>query len=116
MDSYYMRNRERILKQSTKAYREEKERIAQYQRDFLCKAKWREEHRDETRQAYADKVMEEEGRTVVPTLKRAACWYMNKPDGMSDTEYRRAKIARRLEINEQRVQAFREALSSSQNL
>jgi len=111
-----MRNRERILQRSTKAYREEKERIAQYQRDFLCKAKWREEHRDETRQAYADRVMEEEGRAVVPTLKRAACWYMNKPNGMSDTEYRRAKIARRLEINEQRVQAFREALSSSQNL
>jgi len=111
MDSYYMRNRERILQRSTKAYREEKERIAQYQRDFLCKAKWREEHREETRQAYADKVMEEEGRTVVPTLKRAACWYMNKPDGMSDTEYRRAKIARRLEINEQRVEAFKKLLS-----
>ena len=106
-----MRNRERILQRSTKAYREEKERIAQYQRDFLCKAKWREEHRDETRQAYADKVMEEEGRAVVPTLKRAACWYMNKPDGMSDTEYRRAKIARRLEINEQRVEAFKKLLS-----
>jgi hypothetical protein len=111
MDSYYMRNRERILQRSTKAYREEKERIAQYQRDFLCKAKWREEHRDETRQAYADKVMEEEGRTVVPTLKRAACWYMNKPNGMSDIEYRRAKIARRLEINEQRAEQFKKLLS-----
>ena len=115
-DSYYMRNRERILERSTKAYSEEKERIAQYQRDFLCKAKWREDHREETRQAYADKVMEEKGRTVVPTLKRINCWYMNKPDGMTETEYRRAKIARRLEINEQRVKAFREALSSSQNL
>jgi len=106
-----MRNRERILQRSTKVYREEKERIAQYQRDFLCKAKWREEHRDETRQAYADKVMEEEGRAVVPTLKRAACWYMNKPNGMSDTEYRRAKIARRLEINEQRAEQFKKLLS-----
>ena len=106
-----MRNRERILQRSTKAYREEKERIAQYQRDFLCKAKWREEHRDETRQAYADRVMEEEGRAVVPTLKRAACWYMNKPNGMSDTEYRRAKIARRLEINEQRAEQFKKLLS-----
>jgi hypothetical protein len=55
--------------------------------------------------------MEEEGRTVVPTLKRAACWYMNKPNGMSDTEYRRAKIARRLEINEQRAEQFKKLLS-----
>ena len=112
-DSYYMRNRERILERSTKAYREEKERIAEYQRNYLYKAKWREAHREETRQAYADRVMEDEGRTVVPTLKRSACWYMNKPNGMTDTEYRRAKIARRLEINEQRVQAYREALSQS---
>jgi hypothetical protein len=111
MDSYYMRNRERILQRSTKAYREEKERIAQYQRDFLCKAKWREEHRDETRQAYADKVMEEEGRAVVPTVKRDACWYINKPNGMTDIEYRRAKIARRLEINEQRAEQFKKMLS-----
>jgi antirestriction protein ArdC len=115
MDTYYMRNRERILQRSTKAYREEKERIAQYQRDYLYKAKWREEHRDETREKsredYADKVMEEEGRAVVPTLKRAACWYMNKPNGMSDTEYRRAKIARRLEINEQRAEQFKKLLS-----
>ena len=116
-DSYYMRNRERILERSTKAYREEKERIAEYQRNYLYKAKWREAHREETREKsredYADRVMEEEGRTVVPTLKRSACWYMNKPNGMTDTEYRRAKIARRLEINEQRVQAYREALSQS---
>ena len=111
-----MRNRERILERSTKAYREEKERIAEYQRDFLCKAKWREANREETREksreAYADKVMEEKDRAVVPTLKRINCWYMNKPDGMTETEYRRAKIARRLEINEQRVQAYRQALSS----
>lgn len=115
-----MRNRERILEQSTKAYREEKERIAEYQRNYLRKAKWRETHREETREksreAYADRVMEEKGRPVVPTLKRSACWYMNRPDGITDTEYRRAKIARRLEINEQRAEAYRQALSSSQNL
>jgi hypothetical protein len=115
MDTYYMRNRERILERSTKAYREEKERIAQYQRDYLYKAKWREQHREEirekSREAYAEQVMEEEGRPVVPTLKRAACWYMNKPNGMSDTEYRRAKIARRLEINEQRAEQFKKLLS-----
>jgi hypothetical protein len=36
---------------------------------------------------------------------------MNKPNGMSDTEYRRAKIARRLEINEQRAEQFKKLLS-----
>jgi antirestriction protein ArdC len=112
-DSYYYRNRERILERSTKAYREEQERIAQYQRNFLCKKKWQQDHREETRQAYADKVMKEEGRVVIPTVKRCTAWYMNKPDGMSETEYRRAKIARRLEINEQRVKAFRESLDGS---
>jgi hypothetical protein len=114
-DTYYSRNRERILERSTKAYREEQQRIMEYQRNYFSKAKWREAHREETRektrQAYAEKVMEEEGRAVVPTLKRAACWYMNKPKGMSDTEYRRAKIARRLEINEQRVEQFKKLLS-----
>ena len=108
-----MRNRERILERSTKAYREEKERIAQYQRDFLCKAKWREDHREETREKSGGVASGHDHDIVVPTLKRINCWYMNKPDGMTETEYRRAKIARRLEINEQRVQAYREALSQS---
>lgn len=104
-----MRNRERILEQCNKAYRDDKERIAQYQRNYLCKAKWREAHRDETRQAYADKVMDKEGRIVVPTIKRS--WgYLSKPDGMTETEYRRAKISRRLEINEKKAEAYRQVL------
>ena len=113
-----MRNRERILQRSTKAYREEKERIAQYQQNFLvatcgAKAKWREEHREETREksreGYADKVMEEEGRAVVPTLKRPE-WHINRKANCTDVMFRREKIARRLEINEQRAEAFKKLL------
>jgi hypothetical protein len=113
-DTYYSRNRERILERSTKAYREEQQRIMEYQRNYFSKAKWREAHREETRektrQAYAEKVMEEEGRVVVPTIKRSD-WYLTRPTALTDTEYRRAKIARRLEINEQRAEQFKKFLS-----
>jgi hypothetical protein len=115
-DTYYSRNRERILERSTKAYREEQQRIMEYQRNYFSKAKWREAHREETRektrQAYAEKVMEEEGRVVVPTIKRSD-WYLTRPTALTDTEYRRAKIARRLQINEQRANAFRQSLGDS---
>jgi hypothetical protein len=113
-DTYYSRNRERILVRSTKAYREEQQRIMEYQRNYFSKAKWREAHREETRektrQAYAEKVMEEEGRVVVPTIKRSD-WYLTRPTALTDTEYRRAKIARRLQINEQRAEQFKKMLS-----
>jgi hypothetical protein len=119
-ESYYMRNREHILERSTKAYREEQARIVQYQQNFLvatccAKAKWREEHRDETREksreTYAEKVMEEKGRIVVPTLKRPE-WHINRKANCTDVMFRRAKIARRLEINDQRAAIFRQALGN----
>ena len=130
MDTYYQKNRERILEKIREKNRtqEQREKNLEYQRQYFAKnmevinaykKTWREEHRDETaeksRKAYRESILEEVGRIVVPTARKmdANGFELRRQKRLvtiGDTMHKRHLIARRLEMNELKAEQFKKIL------
>lgn len=130
-NTYYQRNRERILEKIRikNANRENAEKIRQYQEDYFKEridarktymAEYRKEHHDELaekrRDTYRASVLEDLGRIVVPTAKKIDATGIEirsqrRLETIGNTMHKRHLIERRLEINRLKAEQFKKILS-----
>jgi NAD+--asparagine ADP-ribosyltransferase len=130
-NTYYQRNRERILEKIRikNANRENAEKIRQYQEDYFkgridarktYMAEYRKEHHDELaekrRDTYRASVLEDLGRIVVPTAKKIDATGIEirsqrRLETIGNTMHKRHLIERRLEINRLKAEQFKKILS-----
>jgi hypothetical protein len=130
-NTYYQRNRERILEKIRikNANKENAEKIRQYQEDYFKEridarktymAEYRKEHHDELaekrRDTYRASVLEDLGRIVVPTAKKIDATGIEirsqrRLETIGNTMHKRHLIERRLEINRLKAEQFKKILS-----